>query len=449
MIEPKFSVPKIIDGCCITLIVLIFISKLSFKWMQIIPYSLPPFIFQYGLHPFINFGLQTAIALILVYYWLKNRSNFPLSKFYKAFIWTLIATLTIQTFFQITLVNVTQSVLVQLGGLGMAIMLILLYGVIIPAVFPLRKFADWINRTSSLLVISSVLSLPLLFPYMFRGGRFVGFFKHIPHMVTASTTAFIFFFPKIFGDKPWTLKNNTLLKILGIFLIALAVLATATKAAFGTIVITGFVGILIYGSKKRSVRLFKFTFLSCLLISVLLIGAPTSEFMYEVTTGKAGFGLRPAQDGVSTRMDEVFRGWAMFEQSPYFGHGLLYKFFSGNKEGIEVESYNSFKDPHNLFVSAGVIGGYPLLILSIIAYLLMIVGVLKGLKEDDVDRQTLALFLLSHLPVFIIYHANFSLGGMGDRIYWMIFGYLGQEWGSIIKKSIKISDEVGNREQKI
>ena len=440
MTGPKFSVTKIIDFCCITLLILIFVSKISLKWLQVIPYSIPPFIFQYGLHPFINFAVQFFIALVLIYYWLKTKSLYPLSKFYKIFIYTLIAILSIQTLFQITLVNITQSAIVQLGGLGMAIMLILVYGVIIPSVFPIEKFIKWINKTSAFLVITSVLFLPFLFPYMFRGGRFIGFFKHIPHMVTASTTAFIFFFPKIFQDKVWTLKNNTLLKIIGIFIITIAVLLTATKAALGTILITGFVGILIYGSKKRSIRLFKFTFLSCFVISVLLVGAPTSQFMYEVTTGKTGLGLRPAQDGVASRMDEVFRGWTMFEQSPYFGHGLLYKFFNGGKEGIKVESYNSFKDPHNLFISAGVIGGYPLLILSIIAYLLMIAAVLKGLKEENVHRQTMALFLLAHLPVFIIYHANFSLGGMGDRLYWLIFGYLGQEWNSLGKKN---TDAVG------
>lgn len=435
MTDSKFSLSKIINFCCITLILLIFISKLSFKWMQVVPYSLPPVIFQYGLHPFINFGLQFVIALILIFYWFKNKSLYPLSQIYKIFIYTLLTVLSIQTLFQITLVNVTQSVLVQLGGLGMAIMLVLVYGVIIPSVFPIEKFTKWINKSSAFLVIISVLCLPIFYTYMFRGGRFVGFFKHIPHMVTASTTAFIFFFPKIFQDKAWTLKSNTLLKILGLFIITLAVLLTSTKAAFVTILITGFVGILIYGSKKRSIRLFKFTFLSCFLISILLVGVPISKFMYKVTTGKTGFGLRPAQDGVATRMDEVFRGWSMFEKSPYFGHGLLYKFFSSNKEGIEVESYNSFKDPHNLFISAGVIGGYPLMILSVLAYILMLAGVLRGLGQDNIHYQTVALFLLAHLPVFVIYHANFSLGGMGDRIYWLVFGYLGQSFSVITKKT--------------
>ena len=150
--DPKFSVSKVIDFCCITLIVLIFISKLSFKWMQFVPYSIPPFIFQYGLHPFINFGLQFVIALVLIFYWLKTKPIYPLSKIYLAFIYSLISILTIQTFFQITLVNVTQSVIVQLGGLGMAVMLILIYGMIIPSVFPLQKLIFWIKETAAFLI---------------------------------------------------------------------------------------------------------------------------------------------------------------------------------------------------------------------------------------------------------------------------------------------------------
>ena len=125
MTEPKFSVTKIIDFCCITLLVLIFVSKISLKWAQIVPYSIPPIIFQYGLHPFINFGLQFVITMILIFYWFKRRSLYPLSKYYLIFICTLLAVLSIQTLFQITLVNVTHSAIVQLGGLGMAGMLIL------------------------------------------------------------------------------------------------------------------------------------------------------------------------------------------------------------------------------------------------------------------------------------------------------------------------------------
>lgn len=424
----KITVAKIVDLCCLTLIALIFICKISLKWMKVVPYSIPPVIFQYGLHPYINFGLQVFIALILIYVWFKSKEKVPLSPIYNVYIWTMLLLLSVQTMFQITLVNVGNSVLVQIAGLGMAVLLILIYGIIIPQIFPLKKFINYTMKISVVLVIGSFLSFPLFFGDMFRGGRFVGFFKHIPHMVTASTVAFIFFFPTLFNDKKWSLKNNTPLKIVAVLILAISVLFTSTKAAFGTIAITAFIGAFLFGSKKRSIRLFKFAALSTFLVSVLLIGAPTGEFMYEVTTGKTGFGLRKAQDGVSTRMEEVTRGWSMFEKSPYFGLGLLYKFLNNKEAGIEVESYNSFKDPHNLFVSAAVIGGYPLFVYAILGYLLMIAAAIKGLNQTDPDRQIIGLFLLSHLPVFVIYHAHFSLGGMADRIYWLVFGYLGQYW---------------------
>jgi hypothetical protein len=260
---------------------------------------------------------------------------------------------------------------------------------------------------------------------MFRGGRFVGFFKHIPHMVTASTVAFIFFLPNLFENKAWSWTNNTLLKIIGLFILALIVVLTSTKAAFATIIFAGFVSIFIFGAKNKSIRLFKFTFLSCFLVFIMLTGLPASQLLHDVSVGKTSFGFRPAQDGVQTRFEEITRGWSLFEKSPYFGLGLLYKFLNGSSSGIEVESYNSFKDPHNLFVSAAVIGGYPLLFLSIVGYLLLIIGAFKGMNKVDPNYKIMGLFLFVHLPVFIIYHAHFSLGGMGDRIYWLVFGYLG------------------------
>jgi O-antigen ligase len=439
-INKTLTIDKVINGCCIILISLIFVSKISLKWAKIIPYSLPPFVFQYGIHPFINFGLQFILSLILIFFWIKCKNIVVLSPIYKTYIYSLIALLTIQTMFQITLINIGHSFFVQIAGLGMAIMLIMIYGIIIPTLFDLKFFLRWTTKISVLLVVGSFISFPLFSSDMFKGGRFIGFFKHIPHMVSASTVAFIFFFPKLFSEKKWTIKNNTPIKIVVLAIIALVVLLTSTKAAFGTIALTTFFGIFLFGSKIRSIRLFKIAFLSCFLISALLIGVPAGNFMYEVTTGKTGFGLRRAQDGVQSRMEEVTRGWSLFEKSPYFGLGLLYKFLNNKEEGIDVEGYNSFKDPHNLFVSAAVIGGYPLFIYAIIGYLLMVLGAFKGMPQQSPERKILGLFLLSHLPVFIIYHAHFSLGGMADRIYWLIFGYLGQSWSRISDKSHGLSN---------
>lgn len=424
----KTSALKVIDLSCIALLVLIFISKVSLKSVRVIPYSLPPFIFQYGLHPYINFFIQFITGLILIFFWIKKKSSTKLSSIYKTYIYSLIAILSIQTMFQIALINLSASIMVQVAGLGMAIMLILVYGIIIPTLFDLDKFIYWLRKISVSIVIASLICSPIFFSEMLRGGRFVGFFKHIPHMVSASTLAFILYFPTLFEQHTWTLRNNTPLKIFVLFVLGLAVLLTSTKAAIGTIAITTLIGIYLFGSKKKSIRLFKISFLSYFLVSIILIGVPTSKFMYEITTGKTGFGLRKAQDGVQTRMNEVTRGWKMFEKSPYFGLGLLYKFLNNKSDGIEVENYNSFKDPHNLFVSAAVIGGYPLFILGIIGYVMMIFGAFKGINQIDPNRQIIGLFLLSHLPVFVIYHAHFSLGGIADRIYWLMFGYLGQEW---------------------
>lgn len=421
----KFTIQNFIKTCCAILIALVFVSKLSLKWARVIPYSFPPIVFQYGLHPYINFGLQFLIALVLIFIWVKTKHKNQLAKSYKLFIYSLMAILIAQTIFQILLVNIAYSVLVQLGGLGMAIMLMLIYGIIIPSLLDLKTFISWVRKITVFLVIASLFCLPFFYADMFKGGRFVGFFKHIPHMVTASTCAFIFLLPNVFDESPWTYRKNTLLVVLGLMLLALCVLLTSTKAAFVTILITSIVGIIVFKSNQFSFKLFKFTAISGLLIAILFMGVPTTEFMYNISTGKISFGMRPAQDGVQTRMEEVTRGWSMLEKSPYFGLGLLYKFLNNNSEGIEVEGYNSFKDPHNLFVSAAVIGGYPLFAFSIVGYLFLVVGAIRGMISSDVNQKLLGLFLLAHLPVFVIYHAHFSLGGMGDRLYWLIFGYLG------------------------
>jgi len=123
----NLTASRLIDFSCITLLILIFISKISFKWAKIIPYSIPPLIFQYGLHPYINFLVQFFTALILIYFWIKQKHSIKLSPIYKIYIYSLIAILSIQTMFQITLVNIESSIMVQIAGLGMAIMLILVY----------------------------------------------------------------------------------------------------------------------------------------------------------------------------------------------------------------------------------------------------------------------------------------------------------------------------------
>lgn len=413
---------------CLFLICLIFISKISLKFLPFIPFSFGPIIYQYGMHPYINIILQLVGFLYLTAYWCNKKSKYPLNLYYRLFIYLLCATLSIQSIVQMIFINAHYSIIAQISGLIMAIILIYTYAIFIPSILSIENFIYYAKKSSLWIVIASVLTLPAFFPIMFKGGRFIGFFKHIPHMVSTATLAFIFYTPDIFSPNKNGLRNHTLLKIIIYFLLFIAVLLTSTKAAFVTVLITLFIGFFIFGKKRRSIRLFKFTFLSIVFAVFIFSGFPLAKIGTDITTGKISFGLRPAQNGIQTRWDEVTRGLDIFETSPIFGRGLMYKYLDGENSSLDVDGYNSFKDPHNLFISAGVIGGYPLMIFAIIGYLIMLYYSLKGLSHIDESKRIISLFLFAHLPVFLIYHAHFSLGGIADRIYWLIFGFMAQSY---------------------
>ncbi len=422
-----FSIQRLVFQSSIFLLLLIFISKISLKWSGLLPRSMPPFLFQYGMHPYVNFGFNFILFLILLLAWNRQQHKAETTPFYSSYLYILLGTLVVQTFFQIAMVNVTYPASLQLAGVGMAFILIVLYSVIIPSLLTVEKMVYWLKWISLISVIISLLLLPIMGLEFFRGGRFIGIFKHIPHMVSTSTFAFIFLLPDVFAPKDSFSLGRRIFNIFALLIAALAVMLTSTKAAFITILVAFMAAVIVFSSKRKSIRLFKVTFLTLFSLGVILFGVQTAQFMYEITTGQRSFGMRSAQNGLETRLDEVYRGIKSFNQSPYFGKGLMYKFMDGGDKDIKVSGYNSFKDPHNLFVSAGVIGGWPLFFLSIIGYLLMIFGTLRGLRHSNPAVKVCAIFLLSHLPVFIIYHAHFSLGGIGDRIYWLIFGYLGRK----------------------
>ena len=153
-----------------------------------------------------------------------------------------------------------------------------------------------------------------------------------------------------------------------------------------------------------------------------LFGFQTYEFAHGIATGETSLGSRQAQDGVQSRWEEVQRGSEIFMEQPWLGHGLMSKFASGNE--VDVSNYNAMKDPHNIFVSAGVVGGWPLLVLAGVSLILMLFGSLKAMKSFDIAKRQVAIYLLSHIPILVIYHIHLSIGGMADRMYWMVFGIL-------------------------
>ncbi|HWU43697.1 MAG TPA: hypothetical protein VN132_09675, partial [Bdellovibrio sp.] len=54
----------------------------------------------------------------------------------------------------------------------------------------------------------------------------------------------------------------------------------------------------------------------------------------------------------------------------------------------------------------------------------MLFGSLKSLMSFDIAKRQVGIYLLSHIPILVIYHIHLSIGGMADRVYWMVFGVL-------------------------
>lgn len=401
------------------LVALIFIAKISLGSVLPLPHSFSFLIFQQGMHPFVNVFLCVILGVPLILLWMRVRRRNHLSGFYKLFVYILMVTLTVQTLLQAHYVNTDESALMQVGALGVALFMIVIYGLLIPSLWTAEEFVHFVQRWSGTLVLISLLLLPIAWGGVFKGGRFIGVFKHIPHMVTCATVAYIFSLatfltePKL-KHKIW----NGLILFASFFAIILTGTRSSAAAAGAAFVLT----MILHKTKTNQGRIFKFSFLAFVITFVIFFGPQVYDLARGIATGQASLAGREAQDGIASRWEEVERGSQIFMEEPWLGHGLLSKFAAGND--VDVSNYNAMKDPHNIFISAGVIGGWPLLVLSVVALLFMFLGSIKALKVDDISKRQIAIYLLAHIPILVIYHIHLSIGGMADRLYWMVFGFV-------------------------
>ncbi|AFY02876.1 O-antigen ligase family protein [Bdellovibrio bacteriovorus] len=402
------------------LVALLFLSKISLgSFLLPVPYSFSFLIFQQGMHPFVNVFLCFLLGLPLGLMWLKVRDRHHLSGFYKLFVFALILTMTVQTLLQISFVNTEESPVMQVGALAVSLFMVVIYGMIIPSLWDVKDFMYFVQRWSGVLVLISLVLWLVAGGAVFKGGRFVGVFKHIPHMVTCATVAFVFSLGTLLEDRKMKHKVFSALVLAGSFF---AIILTGTRSSAGAAVLAFIVTMVLHKTETNEGRIFKFASLSILLTFALFFGTQVYDFARGVATGQSSLGTREAQDGIASRWEEVERGSQIFLQQPWLGHGLLSKFASGNE--VDVSNYNAMKDPHNIFVSAGVIGGWPLIVLAGISLILMLVGSFKALVSFDISKRQVAIYLLSHIPILVIYHIHLSLGGMADRLYWMVFGFI-------------------------
>lgn len=394
------------------LVALIFLSKISFGFIPGFPREWSVLLFQGGLHPYLNFFLVAFAGLGLL------RANFQESPFklgslYKIALVALLMVLTFQSFLQIFLGAASGGAISTLGTLFGAFLLVGVYGYRIPQILSTQEILSLLFRFSSICVFAS-LFLMLVFPESaWKGGRFIGVFKHIPHMVSCASIAFIF---------SLDFAQHKIWKMLTIPAAFYCLLLTGTRSAVAAAVLAVVLVLILLRSKSVGVVFLKVTLLVLVTTFGFFFGGKTIGYLEDLARGEKSLMERQAQDGVASRWEEVERGWALFQKQPWLGQGLASKFSSQGE--ASVEGYNANKDPHNIFVSAGVIGGWPLLIYSVFAVFMVAIGFLKGLASRSTEQKMVAIFIATHFPILLIYHVHLSPGGIADRVYWLLFALL-------------------------
>lgn len=379
--------------------------------------------YQHGLHPYLNALLNFLLSGALIYFAGDALDALPKQvSLYRYFHLSLMIVLTVQTILQLFFLE-NANLSLTLATLSSSLLLLLIFGLLIPRILPLDSFIRGLGILCAGLCAASLAAYLIGFPMAFKGNRFIGIFKHIPYMVTCASVGFIFllrFWPLC---QTWLeralLASSQLVCLFALFL-------TGTRSALFAVILAAALFFALYPSQNLNFRMARVLTAGLFATLVILFGSTALQFTEDLLTGEVAIGSRDAQDGVSDRLDEVYRGLEILEKSPHLGMGLLSKFGGENAEEA-VGSYNSFQDPHNLIISAAVIGGWPLAVIICLGFLVLCVGCLRFLWYGNPSELVLAAYLLSHAPILFIYHAHLSLGGLADRLYWLCFAYLGMQ----------------------
>lgn len=403
------------------LLILIFISKASASFFGFFPKELDPIIYQFGMHPYVNIFFNVVVGgfLCLQWFW-KSHHLFLQGRLYRFLLFIISLYLVFVTLLQCFFVNPDESFILQMGSSLMAVFTLYLYGRVIPTSLKPEKFITLIKHIT---VFFCLISFALLFispGTAFKGTRFIGVFKHIPHMVSCATLACFGLYYRIFTQKMSRLHtawNYFLLLIcFGVLIL------TGTRSALAAVMLGFVMCLFFFQASSWTNRFLKAAATLSALLIILFFGHDIADYVVEVVRGEQAIAARAAQDGFKSRLEEIERGYTMFEKNEWLGQGLLMKFSNG--QDPEISGYNANKDPHNIFVSAGVIGGWGFIFLSLIGYIALCLATFKTLFSKNLALRLLAIYMLTSLPILLIYHVHLSLGGIADRIYWIVIGYM-------------------------
>ncbi len=403
------------------LLILIFVSKVSASFLGFFPKEISPIIYQYGMHPYVNMFFNFVVGgfLFLKWFW-KPSPLFQQSRFYRLLLVLTCSYLIFVTLLQCYFVNPQESALLQMASVMMAVFTIFLYGRIIPTLLRPEKFFSVLRLVTVSLCLISFVLLFVSAGTSFKGSRFIGVFKHIPHMVSCATLACFALYDAIFNYSSTRAKLGLYYFCLLICFIVL--LLTGTRSALAAVLLGYCLCLFVLRASSWANRFLKVSFALTGLLIVLFFGHDIADYSVGLARGQQAIGNRAAQDGLKSRLEEIERGYLLFEKNEWLGSGLLMKFSNG--QDADVAGYDANKDPHNIFVSAGVLGGWGFVGLTLVAILALSIATIKSLFSNNRAMQLLAIYMIVNIPILLIYHIHLSLGGIADRIYWIAIGYM-------------------------
>jgi len=402
----------------LALLFLVFVSKLSLVWAGV-PSQFSWLVFQHGLHPYMNIALCFLFGILLVFNSISPSQNFQrISKTYRTFVVLLVLMLFLETTLQFAFLDHNRG-FYNWAALLSTIWIVTLFGMLLPMILEPQKTVKFLSLWSVIFVVLSLTLLIVRPELTYKGGRFIGLFKHIPYMVTCASIGAVFPLACLANEKRPGIR---LLWLMGVLLSLGALVLTGTRSALAAVLMAWVLWLLRVPTQSARFRFLKFSGALVFMVTSILFGPKIIGYVSDISTGKKGLIEREAQDGVASRLKEVERGWEIFQASPWVGQGLLSK-FSG-QDSLEVSSYNSFRDPHNVFASAGVVGGWPFIIWTALFLILLVVMAIKALMAEKSALHIFGIYAIVQIPIILIYHWHLSLGGMADRFYWLVFGYL-------------------------
>lgn len=405
----------------LSLLFIIFFSKLAFRFIPGVPYEFNPLVFQYGIHPYINIVVTFILGFVLfVKPGLLKRHQLRRYHFY---LLVFCGYLFLITVLQILLDNSTdQNALFAVMSSVLSVFMIVLFGLKIPQSFEAEKTVSFLYKLTASLCWFSVFIYLVMPSIGYMGGRFIGVFKHIPHMVSVATLCGFFSLYSIFNSKEKT-KAQLIWGYAHLVLALYLLILTGTRSALASVLMGIVLSLIVFKTRHVAIKFLKTSLAVGLLLTGFFFGADIADYAIQVATGEKSIGQRAAQDGLSSRWDEVQRGFNEFSEKPLLGHGLLSKFSSANEDN-QVGAYDASKDPHNILISAGVIGGYGFIFLVSIGFIGLIILSLNRLFGSSDAIKIIAIYMTTQIPILFIYHMHLSMGGIADRIYWLFIGYL-------------------------